>query len=353
MIIFARLKLFDLHSAYRLCKLPPELCHGATYACYFARALSAKRGLKFYPPSMLRNNADIRTVCYMIVTTAMFIYLWNMPSFSWVLYPVFLFLSVAVTVIAHNHNHLPMWRNKTMNSLTDYWLTVFYGFPAFAWIPTHNMNHHALNNKEGDYTITYRLTEHNHLMMLLLYPMMSSYFQQKPIRDYLKMLRKTDSNKFMLAAGQYVALVAWIAVGLLVDWEKALLYIILPQQFGLFSVLIFNYVQHVHADEESEWNHSRNFVGFLNAMLFNNGYHTVHHEKAGLHWSKTPELHAKVEKNIDPVLLERSFWGYIFRVYFLGAIFPRFRTKSMRLKRMQQQGIHTDAQEQEMELRSA
>lgn len=286
---------------------------------------------------MLRYAADIRTLAYMAVTTGVFILLWttDIPGAPfWLVYVLYLFLSIAVTVIAHNHNHLPIWRNSTLNSITDYWLTVFYGFPAFAWIPTHNMNHHALNNKEGDYTITYRLTEHNHLLMLLFYPMMSSYYQQKPIRDYLGMLRTKSPSKFALAVGQYAALILWIGIGLYLDWQKALLYIIIPQQVGLFSVLVFNYVQHVHADEESPINHSRNFTGFLNVLLFNNGYHTVHHDRAGTHWSKSPEAHKAVADKIDPALIERSFWWYIFRVYFLGAFIPRFRTKSMRLERM-------------------
>ncbi len=283
---------------------------------------------------MLRYKADRRTLAYMAVTTTLFFFLWISDGFNPWLYVVYLFLSVAVTVIAHNHNHLPIFRNKTLNNLTDYWLTVFYGFPAFAWIPTHNMNHHALNNREGDYTITYRLTEHNHLLMLLLYPSVSSYHQQKPIRDYLKMLRRDNRRKYWLAIMQYAFLVAWIVTGLLIDWQKALLYIVLPQQFGLFAVLVFNYVQHVHADEESEFDHSRNFTGFLNVLLFNNGYHTVHHDKAGTHWSKTPELHAKVADKIDPELNERSFWWYIIRVYFLSIFIPSYRTRSRRLERM-------------------
>lgn len=285
---------------------------------------------------MLRYKADRRTLAYMAVTTSLFFFLWISDSFNPWLYVIYLFLSVAVTVIAHNHNHLPIFRKKSLNTLTDYWLTVFYGFPAFAWIPTHNMNHHALNNREGDYTITYRLTEHNHLLMLLLYPSVSSFYQQKPIRDYLRSLKANNKQKYWLAVMQYVFLVVWIVVGLVIDWQKALLYIVLPQQFGLFSVLVFNYVQHVHADEESEFNHSRNFTGFLNVLLFNNGYHTVHHDKAGTHWSKTPQLHADVADKIDPDLNERSFWWYILRVYFLSIFVPSFRTQSRRLQRMAQ-----------------
>jgi fatty acid desaturase len=283
---------------------------------------------------LLRFKADRRTLAYMAVTTAVFILQWTVVGFNPFLYFVYLFLSIAVTVIAHNHNHLPIFRSPMLNTLTDYWLTVFYGFPAFAWIPTHNMNHHKLNNKEGDYTITYRLTENNTLLMLLMYPTMSSYFQQKPIRDYLGMLWKSDRRKWALAMGQYVALLAWIGVFLWLDWQKALLYVIVPQQVGLFCVLVFNYVQHVHADEESAVNHSRNFTGFLNTLLFNNGYHTVHHDKAGTHWSKTPEAHALVADSIDPVLIERSFWWYIIRVYLLAPFIPKFRTRSLRLARL-------------------
>ena len=128
-------------------------------------------------------------------------------------------------------------------------------------------------------------------------------------------------------------LAIWIAVAFIIDWKKALLFVVIPQQVGLFSVLIFNYVQHVHADEESKWDHSRNFVGFLNKLLFNNGYHTVHHEKAGMHWSKAPEAHAKVASKISPDLQQSGFWSFIFKSYFLGMIVPRYRTKSMRLGR--------------------
>jgi fatty acid desaturase len=284
---------------------------------------------------MLRHAADRRTLAYMAVTTALFFAQWQRDSVSWALYAPYLFLSVAVAIIAHNHNHLPVFRNAAANQFVDYWLTVFYGFPAFGWIPTHNKNHHVLNNRAGDYTITYRYTEANHLGMLLAYPSVSSYFQQKPIRDYLAQMKATDRAKYWACVFQYVFLAAWIGVALVVDWRKALIYVIAPQQFALFAVLVFNFVQHVHTDEESPVNHSRNFVSpLLNALLFNNGYHTVHHDKAGTHWSRAREAHEAIAHRIDPSLNEPSFWWYIARVYLLGAFVPRFRTTSMRLARL-------------------
>lgn len=283
---------------------------------------------------MLKHNADIKSLIYIFITTAMFITQWVWIGVNPFIYAWFLFMSVAVSVMTHNHNHLPMWRSKTMNILTDWWLTVFYGFPIFAWIPTHNKNHHRYNNREGDDSITYRVSEKNNFLTLMSYPTISGYYQQKAIFGYLKEMKANNKEKYWVCISQYAVLVLWIAGALLIDWQKALLLVIIPQQVSLFSVLIFNYVQHVHANEESEWNHSRNFTGFLNFLLFNNGYHTIHHHKAGLHWYKVPEAHKEIENNINPILLERSFWWYIIRSYFLSVFIPKFRTNSMRLERI-------------------
>ena len=288
---------------------------------------------------MLRYSADIKTLIYMGITTALLITQWILGEINIVLYIWCLFMAVAVAVITHNHNHLPIWKNKTLNILTDYWLTLFYGFPVFAWIPTHNKNHHRLNNREGDYTITYRFSEKNNLLTLLTYPTISGYYQQKAIKDYLKEMKTKDKEKFYLCISQYVILVLFVGLALFIDWKKALLFVVIPQQFSLFSVLIFNYVQHVHANEESEYNHSRNFMGFLNFLLFNNGYHTIHHDKAGIHWSETPKAHQQIDHLIDNSLKEKSFWWYIIRNYFLGIFVPRYKTTSQRLERKRKEAM--------------
>jgi beta-carotene hydroxylase len=271
----------------------------------------------------------------MTVTTALLIVQWNLAAIQPLLYIWSLFMAVSVAIIAHNHNHVPLWRSRLLNILTDYWLTLFYGFPAFGWIPTHNKNHHALNNKQGDYTLTYRISEKNNLFTLLTYPSVSSYFQQKPIAEYLKTLWRSNRPKFYLAASQYLVLALYYAVAIFLwNWKRAVLFIVIPHQVSLFSVLIFNYVQHVHTDEESDYNHARNFVGLINLALFNNGYHTIHHQSPGIHWSETPAAQRKIERLIDPSLNERSFWWYLLRVYLLAPFHSRFGSVSKRLERI-------------------
>ena len=155
---------------------------------------------------------------------------------------------------------------------------MFYGFPAFGWIPTHNKNHDFLNNKAGDYTITYRVSEKNNILTLLSYPSISSYFQQAPIAGYLRTLWRCDRENSTLPLPSTPVLGLYYTAAVVLNWKKAVLFILIPHQVSLFSVLIFNYVQHVHTDEESSYNHARNFVGLINLALFNNGYHTIHHK---------------------------------------------------------------------------
>lgn len=284
---------------------------------------------------MLKYKADLRTLLFMLFTTSLLVIQWNLDNFNPILFVTSLLMAVSVAVIAHNTNHVAMWKSNILNVLTDYWLTLFYGFPPFAWIPTHNSNHHMYNNRVPDYTITYRYSEANNWLTLLTYPSISGAFQQPPLLEFLKDTRKKNRQKFYYYVSQIVVLVLYVAVALLWDWKKALLYIVAPQQMSLFTVLIFNYIQHVHADEESKWDHSRNFVNrSLNFFLFNNGFHTVHHIHPRQHWSENDSAHEKVKDKINPVLNEKSLAWYLIRSYLLSPFISSFGTVSLRLKRM-------------------
>ncbi|MDA1121023.1 MAG: fatty acid desaturase [Bacteroidetes bacterium] len=285
---------------------------------------------------MLRYQADIRSIVFIIIITALLVVLWQWglqleSIYFWPLYALQLLMAVTVAVMTHNHQHLSMWRNKALNFITDNWLTVFYGFPIFAWIPTHNINHHVHINKEEDYTKTYRYSEKNNLLTLLIYPSVSGYYQQPAVGAYLRGLWAENRNKFYSTAFQIVSLVLWTGIALIIDWQKALLFVVIPGQVSVYTVHVFNYLQHIHCDEESKFNNSRNFTGaILNFLLINNGYHTAHHISTGLHWSQLPEKHKELSPKIDPSLNENDFGWFMLRNYVLGIAFPSFRTKSMR-----------------------
>jgi fatty acid desaturase len=260
---------------------------------------------------------------------------------EWVIYLFLLscYFALACGVIAHNHNHCPTFKSKRANRVFATVLSVFYGYPTFAWIPTHNLNHHKYVNRSGDATITWRYTNRHTAPVAATYFFVSSYFQSRLLKDYISRARREKPAIFKQIVAQYTVWISahvlllggaiWahgIATGVYV-WTLACA---VPSFFALWTIMLFNYIQHVHTDPWSAHNHSRSFTGkAVNFFLFNNGLHAAHHEHAGAHWSKLPELHAQIEAEIHPDLKPRSFWWFIFRVYVLSPIMPRFGTRQI------------------------
>jgi fatty acid desaturase len=282
---------------------------------------------------MLRHKADVRTLGYLALTILVAIAQWTSDRFQPALWALSLFLAVAVAVISHNHNHAGIWRSKALNLVTSWVISIFYGHPAIGWVPTHNRTHHKLNNRPGDTSRSPKLFRSNHLLALLVYPTLTSLLQTREISAYLGELFRRNKRAWLAAISEYVVFFGFMAAIFLIDWRKALLYFLIPQQIALFTIQVFNYVQHVETDCDSAWDHSRNFESpVLNALLFNNGLHTVHHLKPGVHWAETPALHAQHADKIDPALRVRSFWAYMIGTYLVRPFMPATWRPSFRYR---------------------
>ena len=306
----------------------------------FAASLA---GTKRNSPMMgLRHTADVRTLVWVgtaIVLVALQ-YIW--PELVVYLCPLSCYLATACGVIAHNHNHQPTFRGKRWNQGLGHILSLFYGYPTLMWIPTHNLNHHRFTNRPGDATITWRHTNSNNLWVVLTYPFVSGFYQSKPIEQYIRRAKTKNRSLYKRILFQYSF---WIGVYALMLGVAAWLHhhdragrglyvwffaVILPAGCSATLIMIFNFIQHVHADAWSSLDHSRNFTSCtFNFLFFNNGYHTVHHERPALHWSQLPAAHAEIAPSIDPRLNEPSLVWFLVRQYLLAPFCPRLGTSQI------------------------
>ena len=263
-----------------------------------------------------RKRRDWRTILWAAAMPVAISAQYARPSLIPFLLPATCYLALAAGVIAHNHNHCPTFSNRRENRFFGNWLSIFYGYPTFAWVPTHNLNHHRYVNRAGDATITWRHTNRHKLPVALGYFFVSSYWQADPIRQYIRKARAQDRPLYRRVMFQY-GLWATTAVGLLAlavavhgVWGGLALWFVVsvvPAVFALWTIMLFNYEQHVHADPWSEHSHSRSWTSpLLNFLLFNNGYHAAHHEYPSTHWSELPEKHAPLAPLIHPDLVEGS-----------------------------------------------
>lgn len=299
---------------------------------------AAKRGIRRAYDAAVgpRYASDYRTLAWAAAMPVVAALQYWRPSLVPFLAPLSCYLALSAGVIAHNHNHCPTFRSRRANRLFGIWLSLFYGYPTFAWIPTHNLNHHKFVNGPGDATITWRHTNRHLLPIALTYFFISSYWQSGPIKTYL---RKARAQKPALYRGVLLQYGAWVAAALatlataiglhgvgtgLFVWFGASAG---PALFALWTIMLFNYEQHVHADPWSEHNHSRSWTSpVLNFLLFNNGYHAAHHETPGLHWSELPRAHAALAPKVDRALIEGGMWWYFAKCYLLAPFGRGFGT---------------------------
>lgn len=239
--------------------------------------------------------------------------------------PLLLYCSYLSGVLSHNHNHCPVFTSRRVNLIYGAYLSFFYGFPSFAWVPTHNQNHHRYLNGQGDATRTTRHTERDGVVAALTYPLASGRYQLPLVLAYAKEAFKSHPTRAQrivvetaalllghaAALGVFVALRGWSVGGLAYACALGL-----PALFGTYWMMLTNYLQHVGCDPDSERDHSRNFVSpFWNWFVFDNGLHTVHHEQPGTHWSRYRELHERICDHVSPQLNHGSILGYAARTY--------------------------------------
>jgi beta-carotene hydroxylase len=290
----------------------------------------------------LRERSDVRSVIWVGLAIAVVALQYAWPSLIPVLCPVGCYLATACGTICHNHNHAPTFRSQRWNHGFGHILSVFYGYPTLMWIPTHILNHHRFTNRPGDATITWRHTNLHNLVIAASYPFVSAYHQAGVIREFIERTKLRNPKLYRRIRFQYGFWIgtygALLALAILLhgrNHDGMALYVwfmavILPPVFSVTMIMVFNYIQHVHADASSALDHSRNFTSpSFNYLFFNNGYHTVHHEKPALHWSRLPEAHARLASRIDPRLNEASLCWFAVRQYLLAPMFPALGTRQL------------------------
>jgi fatty acid desaturase len=278
----------------------------------------------------LRHARDLQCLGYGAAVPALAAWQWQ-HGFAPLLYAVMVTLWIGIGVIHHHHAHRPMWHRRALNRATDLVLALLQGHPTYAFVATHNANHHRHRHGAGDWARTYRFAggDSNHALGYLLHPLQAACALYPHFLAHLGRMRRHRRGVWRWALLQYALVAAAWIVLLALDAQKALLYVVLPQFVALHALLGANYFQHAHADGRSRWNYARNFTGAVNVLYFNIGLHTAHHEHPREHWSRMSALHRALRHRVDPALEEPSFVRYVLRVMVLGALLPRFRSRSL------------------------
>jgi fatty acid desaturase len=273
---------------------------------------------------MLRFQADRRTLvilgCYATLVVGQ--WLWTPSGVLGVALVVLTCInSWLCAIVAHNTVHSPVFTKKWMNKVFQVWVSCSYGFPISDYIPGHNLSHHRFTQLREDVMRTTKVRfGWNLLNLLFFFPAVTPGILRGNALYKQVMGERARAWKRQLLLE---TIVVWSVKGavFLVDWRKALLYVVLPHLFANFGIVSINFLQHDGCDEGHRANHSRNFVGkWLNFVALNNGYHGIHHQTPGLHWSLLPQAHAElIHPHIHPALEQPSLPVYFFKTFIYPA----------------------------------
>ncbi|MCY1030730.1 fatty acid desaturase [Corallococcus sp. BB11-1] len=210
----------------------------------------------------------------------------------------------------HHHQHLTMFRHALPNRLLEIIFGFQTGVTSQAWFLHHVVGHHRnyLDQtkdesrwKRDDGTTMGEL-EYSLSTMLTAYPR-SFEVGRKHHPKALRLFVAMAALQVVLLAGLF-----WV------NPYNALFVFLLPMVASLFVTVWATYFHHVDLNTSVHAEASYNILhrGY-NLMTGNLGYHTAHHSRHGLHWSKLPELHAQLARDIPAHLYRQPGIPFVWR----------------------------------------
>jgi fatty acid desaturase len=208
-------------------------------------------------------------------------------------------LQVNFAGMCHNHHHRNTFRYRVLNRAFEVVMFLQLGMLPYGYTLHHNIGHHryyldqtrdsnrwrrADGTVMGSWEFAWTLCRH-------MYPTVIRIGRQHPtvFRKFRRMA--------WVSAGVLAALLAIAPV-------SAFIVFVLPLPAALLVQAQATYYQHAGLASADPLRASRSAVDRLyNLRTLNLGYHTAHHLRPSLHWSKLPAFHAEIAARIPAELV--------------------------------------------------
>ncbi len=194
----------------------------------------------------------------------------------------------------HHHQHVMTFKQPFYNRLLEIVYAFQTGISSHAWVLHHVVGHHThyldqtkdesrWKRKNGT---TMGMLEYSLNVALTAYPRAFEVGRKFP-------------QKMPVFLGMGFLILALLGLAFWYNWMNALWVFLLPMMASLFLTSQATYKHHSGLDTDNEFEGSYNILHpVFNLCTGNLGYHTAHHVKQGLHWSRLPEYHATIAHKI-------------------------------------------------------
>lgn len=204
----------------------------------------------------------------------------------------------------HHHQHVPMFRSKPLNRLLELVFGLHTGMPTNMWVLHHVLGHHLNYLDQTKDESRWRRRDGRTMGEL-------EYTFSIACTAYPRALAVGRRHPRALRPFLIYGSLVW-AVALLLTWARplpGLLLFLLPMVTTLFFTAWVTYDHHTGLESDSPFEASHNILNpWFNWLTGNLGYHTAHHYRQGVHWSRLPALHAQIEERIPRHCFTKSLF---------------------------------------------
>jgi fatty acid desaturase len=202
----------------------------------------------------------------------------------------------------HHHQHTMTFHAKFMNRILEFFYGLHTGASTNLWVLHHVLGHHKNFLDQTRDESGWKRAD-GQTMSALEYTLTiagTAYYRGYQVGKKFPRVQR-DFLLYSVITLFAVTLLCWYR------FVPALFIFVLPMVISLHFTAWVTYDHHAGLDTDDPFEASYNNTNPLfNLFTGNLGYHTAHHYRQGLHWSKLPALHEELKPRIRPALIRNS-----------------------------------------------
>jgi fatty acid desaturase len=211
-----------------------------------------------------------------------------------------------VCAFNHHHQHVTTFKVPVLNRALELMYGLQTGVTSHTWVLHHSVGHH-LNYLDQEKDESRWQRKDGSTMGQIEYAFVNAALAY-PRAWKVGLTHQKFRRVFIAMAGLTALLVAALV------WYRPVagfVIFVLAPAFSLFGTAWATYGHHTSRSTDGHFEASNNVMQpFYNFCTGNLGYHTAHHYRPGVHWSKLKELHAKIESQIPMDAYVAAGWPW-------------------------------------------
>jgi fatty acid desaturase len=260
---------------------------------------------------LFRHPSDRLPVAIITVASVIDLAAYFLIDSLWVLATYWAFFALPKGLIcawSHHHQHVHTFRHALPNRLYEVLLALHTGICTNLWVLHHNLGHHLNFLDQSKDESAWKRKDGSTMGELEYTAIVAStaYFRALQVGKRHPKHRKVFLRWTAITVTLVAALV-WLRP------MPGIFIFALPMLVSLTFTSWATYDHHAGLDTKNGFEASYNIMNpVFNVLTGNLGYHTAHHHRQGMHWSKLPELHASIAHEIPEQLYLRPTFEVLF-----------------------------------------